>query len=97
MITEENVLKVASLAELEISELETKKYTKELSDILTEIEKILDAKIENENILIAPTEEKKIDDLESTINEESLSKEEIMKNAKNHDRSYIIVKRVVNE
>ena len=48
MITEENVLKVASLAELEISELETKKYTKELSDILTEIEKILDAKIENE-------------------------------------------------
>lgn len=97
MITEENVLKVASLAELEINENEIKKYTKELSDILTEIEKILDAKIENENILIAPVESKKIDDFESTITEESLSKEEIMKNVKNHDRSYIIVKRVVNE
>ena len=38
----------------------------------------MDAKIENENILIAPTEEKKIDDFESTITEESLSKEEII-------------------
>lgn len=97
MITEENVLKVASLAQLEINETEIKKYTKELSDILTEIEKILSAKIEDEEILIAPTKEKQINDFESTITEESISKEEIMHNAKKHDRSYIIVKRVVNE
>ena len=45
MITEENVLKVASLAYLEINENEKKKYTKELSDILTEIERINEAKI----------------------------------------------------
>lgn len=97
MITEENVLKVAYLANLEIDKTEIKKYTKELSDILTEIEKIVDAKIGNEKILIAPTNDKKIDDFASTETKESLSKEEIMKNAKNHDRSYIIVKRVVNE
>lgn len=97
MITEENVLKVAHLANLEIDKAEIKKYTKELSDILTEIEKIVDAKIGNKKILIAPTNDKKIDDFASTETKESLSKEEIMKNAKNHDRSYIIVKRVVNE
>ena len=38
---------------------------------------------------------KKIDNFNSTETGESLSKEEIMKNAKIHDRSYIIVKRVV--
>lgn len=97
MITEENVLKVAHLANLEIDKAEIKKYTKELSDILTEIEKIVDAKIGNAKILIAPTNDKKIDDFASTETKESLSKEEIMKNVKNHDRSYIIVKRVVNE
>ena len=52
MITEENVLKVAHLANLEIDKAEIKKYTKELSDILTEIEKIVDAKIGNEKIAI---------------------------------------------
>lgn len=95
MITEENVLKVASLAYLEINENEKKKYTKELSDILTEIERINEAKIGDEDILISPVECKKIDNFESTKTGESLSKEEIMKNVKVHDRSYIIVKRVV--
>lgn len=95
MITEENVLKVASLAYLEINNEEIKKYTKELSDILTEIERINEAKIGEEDILISPVEGKKIDNFNSTETGESLSKEEIMKNAKIHDRSYIIVKRVV--
>lgn len=97
MITEEKVLKVADLAYLEINEKEIKKSAKELSDILTEIEKILNVEINNTNILIAPTEEKTIDNFESTITDENLDKESIMKNAKKHDRSYIIVKRVVNE
>lgn len=97
MITEENVLKVADLAYLKINENEIKKYTKELNDILTEIEKIQSSEINTEDILFAPIEEKKINDFSGTITEESLKKEDIMKNAKNHDRSYIIVKRVVNE
>ncbi len=95
MITEENVLKVASLAYLEINNNDIKKYTKELSDILSEIERINDAKIKDGDILISPVCSKKIDNFNSTETMESISKEDIMKNAKVHDRSYIIVKRVV--
>lgn len=97
MITEDNVNKVADLAYLEINKDEIKKYTKELGDILTEIEKILAVDIKNNDILIAPTDCKKIDDFQGTVTDENLDKESIMKNAKKHDRSYIIVKRVVNE
>lgn len=97
MITEENVNKVALLAYLEISQEERKKYAKELGDILTEIEKIQSCQVENTAILIAPTNEIKINNFASTKTDNNLSKDEIMKNAKKHNQSYIIVKRVVNE
>ena len=95
MITEETVLKVANLANLEIDDEKLKKYTKQLSDILNEIDKITNAQIDEEEILIAPTEKKEIKDFESSKTSESLTKEEIFKNVTNHDRNYVIVKRVV--
>jgi len=95
MITEENVLKVANLANLEINNDKLKKYTKQLSDILNEIDKITNADIDEEEMLIAPTEKKDIKDFESSETEKSLTKEEIFKNVTNHDRNYVIVKRVV--
>lgn len=95
MIEKENVLKVAHLANLEIEESELDKYTKQLSDILTEIDKITNVEINEKEILIAPTEEIKINDFNSTITDISLNKEDIFKNANNHDRNYIIVNRVV--
>lgn len=95
MITEENVLKVANLANLEIDDEKLKKYTKQLSDILSEIDKIVNANIDEEEILIAPTDKKNIKDFESSKTDESLTKEEIFKNVPNHDRNYVIVKRVV--
>jgi len=95
MITEENVLKVANLANLELNEEKLKKYTKQLSDILSEIDKITKADINEEEMLIAPTSKKDINDFESNETEKSLTKEEIFKNVSNHDRNYVIVKRVV--
>ena len=95
MITEENVLKVANLANLELNEEKLKKYTKQLSDILSEIDKITKADINEEEMLIAPTSKKDINNFESNETEKSLTKEEIFKNVSNHDRNYVIVKRVV--
>ena len=95
MITEENVLKVANLANLELNEEKLKKYTKQLNDILSEIDKITKADINEEEMLIAPTSKKEINDFESNETEKSLTKEEIFKNVSNHDRNYVIVKRVV--
>lgn len=95
MITEENVLKVANLANLELNEEKLKKYTKQLNDILLEIDKITNADIDEEEMLIAPTDKKEIKNFESSKTDESLTKEEIFKNVNNHDRNYVIVKRVV--
>ena len=95
MITKETVLKVAELANLEIKEEKLEKYTKQLSDILNEIEKITNVEITEDEMLIAPTTKKDIKDFEGNKTEKSLSKDEIFKNAANHDHNYITVKRVV--
>lgn len=95
-LTREQVLHVANLARLNVADDEVIRYGEQLSDILTEIEKITMVEINpNTDILIAPTTNinKYKEDLEGSM----LTKEEIFKNTKNTDGRYIIVPKVVND
>ena len=95
-LTREQVLHVANLARLNIVDNEIERYAGQLSDILTEIEKITKVEIDpNTDILIAPTNNKNIykEDTEGPM----LSREEIFKNTKKTDGRYIIVPKVVND
>lgn len=95
-LTKEEVKHVADLARLNINEDEIEKYSVQLNDILTEIDKILSVEIdENEEMLISTT------DAVNRLNEDEvgkmLTKEEIFKNAKNKSGDYIIVPKVLND
>ncbi len=95
-LTKEEVKHVADLARLNINEDEFEKYSVQLNDILTEIDKILSVEInENEEILISTT------DASNKLNKdevgEMLSREDIFKNVKNKSGDYIIVPKVLND
>lgn len=95
-LTKEEVKHVADLARLNINEDEIEKYSVQLNDILTEIDKILSVEIdENEEMLISTT------DAVNRLNEDEvgkmLTKEEIFKNTKNKSGDYIIVPKVLND
>lgn len=95
-LTKEEVKHVADLARLNINEDEFEKYSVQLNDILTEIDKILSVEInENEEILISTT------DASNKLNKdevgEMLSREDIFKNVENKSGDYIIVPKVLND
>ncbi|MDD3392562.1 MAG: Asp-tRNA(Asn)/Glu-tRNA(Gln) amidotransferase subunit GatC [Bacilli bacterium] len=92
-MSQEKVLHVAKLAKLEVKEEEIEKYSVQLYDILSEIEKIVKVDIAPElNILISPTFNH---DCYRDIDKMPLSKEEVFKNAGSHDDDYIIVPKVI--
>lgn len=95
-LTKEEVEHVANLARLNIQGTDIEKYSVQLTDILTEIDKILKVEInKDEEILISTT------DASNKLNKdevgEMLSKEEIFKNVKNKSGDYIIVPKVLND
>ena len=91
----EKVLHVASLAKLRIEESELEKYAKELKDLMTEVDRIQEAVIDDEEILISPSTN------ENVYNEDTvgsmLTREEILKNANKKYGSYIAVTRALND
>lgn len=93
MIEEEIVKHIADLAKLEIKEEEMTKYQKQLTDIMQDIEKIVNVEIPDVDIMISPCIKRNI------FNEDKigfhLSKENIFKNAKNVKGDYIAVVKVV--
>lgn len=93
MITEEKVNHIADLAKLNVKEEEMEKYKKQLSDILTEIEKIVDVEIKDENIMISPTTNKNC--YNDDIIENHISKSDALKNAKRVRQDYITVPKVL--
>lgn len=95
-LTKEKVLHVANLAKLNIEEKEIEKYSKQLADILSEIEKITSVDIKEEgDVLISPVfhQNRFKEDIAGSM----LTKEEIFKNAKNTSGSYIVVPKVLND
>jgi len=94
-LDKEKVLHVASLAKLRIEDDEVEKYVKELKDLMTEVDRIQNVKIEDEEILISPSENKNVYN-EDTIGS-MLTREEILKNANKKYGSYIAVTRALND
>lgn len=93
-LSKEQVMHVAKLAKLSVSEGEVEKYASQLAAILTEIDKINKVDIsDDEELLITPMKHSNrfSDD---TIGD-MLSKEEIFKNVKNHNDDYIVVPKVI--
>lgn len=93
-LTEEQVLHVANLARLNVDQDEIAKYSVQLKDILTEINKINELNIEDE-IMISPSTNRNVY-REDEVNK-GVTKEEIFTNAKNNDGEYIVVPKVLND
>jgi len=91
----EKVLHVASLAKLRIEDDEVEKYVKELKDLMDEVNRIQEVQIEDEKILISPSENRNVykDDTVGSM----LTREEILKNANKKYGSYIAVTRALND
>ena len=91
--TKEEVLHVAKLARIEVSDEEIEKYQVNLKKIMNEIEKINDIKT-SDDILISPTSAEALyRDYESDMMEAS----DVVKNAPKSSGSYIEVPVVINE
>ena len=80
MIKEDKVKHIADLAKLNIKDEEMAKYQIQLTDILSEIDKILKVDIKEEEIMISPSTNQNVFD-EDKI-EQHLPKEDMFKNAK---------------
>lgn len=93
MIEKEKVKHIADLAKINIKEEEYPKYQQQLTDILQEIDKILEVDIKEENIMITPTENSNCYSEDVVSNH--ISREEAFKNAKRVSGDYIIVPKVI--
>ena len=93
MIREEQVKHIAGLARLDIKDEEMEKYKKQLSDIMSEINKIVDVDIDNEDIMISPSDNK--NNYSEDIVENHISKSDALLNAKRVKGDYITVPKVI--
>ena len=79
-LSKEEVLHVAELARIAISESELEKYQIQLKQIMDSVDKIKEVEVDDDQMLIAnwsaPTK------LREDVEGECLSKEEVLKNAK---------------
>ena len=87
-LTTEEVLHVAKLARLKLTDEEIDKYSYQLKEILLEIEKINDIKVESDEIMISPFSDLcKLNDNDDT----PLTTKEVLQNAPSTFDSYIEV------
>lgn len=94
-LTKEEVLHVARLARIEVSEEEIEKYRVQLKELLNEVEKINDVKGYDESLMITPTiEEGKLRKDESG---EMIPFAEFCKNAPKSNGNFIEVPVMIDE
>ena len=94
-LTREEVLHVAELARIKISEEEIEKYQIDLKKLLKDVEKINEVKGYDDEILIASwNEETKLRKDES---EEMLNPKQVIENAPRHSGNYIEVPVIISE
>lgn len=91
-LTKEEVLHVAHLARISVTDEDVEKYKVQLKQILDEINRINEVNVE-EDILISPTENKNVYREDIGINEDV----DILKNAPKKSGNYIEIKRFVND
>lgn len=91
----EEVLHVAELARIAVTEEEIKKYQVELKKLLNDVEKINDVKGYDEEILIAPWSRET--ELREDTPGEMLDPKQVLENAPRHSGNYIGVPVVIGE
>ena len=94
-LTREEVLHVAELAKIKMTEEEIEKYQVDLKTILNEVEKINEVEGYDEEILIANWQDNTI--LRKDEAGEMLNPKEVLKNAPKHSGNYIEVPVVISE
>jgi len=93
MIEKEKIEHIADLARLYIKDDEYLKYQQQCTDILSEIDKIVEVEVSTDEIMISPvTEINKFTDDEF---ENHISKNDAFKNSKRVKGDYITVPKVV--
>lgn len=93
MISKEKVDHIAKLARLNVKEDEYSKYQTQLTDILTEIDKIMEVEITNDEIMISPSFNSNC--YSEDVTETHISKESLLRNAKSVKGDYITVPKVI--
>lgn len=93
-ISREEVLHVANLARISLTEEEIEKYQVQLKKLLDDVEKINEVKGYDDDILIACWEENT--KLRKDESEEMLSPKEVLENAPRHSGNYISVPVVIS-
>lgn len=94
-LTKEEVLHVADLARISLTEEEISKYQVELKKLLDDVEKINEVKGYDDDILIACWEEKA--ELRKDVSGDMLDPKEVVNNAPRHSGNYIEVPVVISE
>ena len=95
MLTKEEVLHVANLARIDVSEEEISDYQVQLKQLINEINKIKNVEVNNEEILVTP-----VDHLTSMREDEqglTTSFDEIKKNVPNTVGNFVEVVVMINE
>ncbi len=94
-LSKEEVLHVAELARISLSEKEIEKYQVELKKLLNDIEKINQVENYDDEILIAPWQDNTT--LRKDEQGEMLSPKEVLQNVPRHAGNYIEVPVVIGE
>lgn len=94
-LTKEEVLHVANLARIEVSDEEIEMYQEKLQTLLKEVEKINEINDNDSNYLIAPWSNKT--DYREDVEDEMLNPKEVLKNVPRKSGNYIEVPVVINE
>jgi len=94
-LTREEVLHVAQLAKIKVTEEKIKKYQVELKQLLTDVEKINDVEGYDDDILIANWSSETI--LREDTQGEMLNPKTVVENAPRHSGNYIEVPVVISE
>ena len=93
-LTREEVLHVAELARIKLSEVEIEKYQVELKKLLNDVEKINEVKGYDDEILISCWEENT--KLRKDEKGEMLNPKEVLENVPRHSGNYIAVPVVIS-
>ena len=91
-LTREEVLHVAHLARIDVTEEDINKYKVQLKQILDEINRINELDVDGD-ILISPTDNKNVYREDVGINEDV----DVLRNAPKKSGNYIEIKRFVND
>lgn len=94
-LTREEVLHVAKLARISLTEEEIEKYQVQLKTLLDEVEKIKEVELKSNKQLITPIDENTV--LREDVAGEMLTPEEIMKNVPRSNGNFVEVPVIISE